>query len=125
MNVCQDSVSKLLECAPFAPRDFSHAELLLRALREGIGHAAAKNPRYANYIRHWPIPLAEVRRIADLPFLPVAAFKTDPPLAIVPQENWSRVLRSSGTSGQMPSEIVIDKLTSLRTPRSGATILAA
>ena len=123
MNVSQDSVSKLLECAPFAPRDFSHAGLLLRALREGIGHAA-KNPRYANYIRHWPIPLAEVRRIADLPFLPVAAFKTDPPLAIVPQENWSRVLRSSGTSGQIPSQIVIDKLTSLRMTRSAAAIFA-
>src|SRR5207248_2534570 len=96
MNVCQDSVSKLLVCAPFAPRDFSHAGLLLRALREGIGQAA-KNPRYANYIRHWPIPLAVVRRIAVLPFLPVAAFKTDPPLANVPQENWTRVLQSSLT----------------------------
>ena len=123
MNVCQDHASKLLECAPFAPRDFSHAELLLRALREGIGHAA-KDPRYANYIRHWPIPLAEVRRIADLPFLPVAAFKTDPPLATVPQENWLRVLRSSGTSGQIPSQIIIDKLTSLRMTRSAVAIFA-
>src|SRR5947207_13451756 len=94
MNVSQDSVSKLLECAPFAPRDFSHAGLLLRALREGIGYAA-KNPSYANYIRHWPIPLAEGRRIGDLLFLPVSSFKIDPPLAILPHEHWCLVLRWS------------------------------
>ena len=99
MNVCQNSVSKLLECAPFAPRDFSHADLLLRALREGIGYAA-KNPRYANYIRHWPIPLAEVRRIADLPFLPVAAFKTDPPLAIVPRKIGQECCDRVGPAGK-------------------------
>src|SRR4030095_5337411 len=43
-------------------------------------------------------------------------------LATVPQENWSRVLRSSGTSGQIPSQIVIDKLTSLRMTRSAAAM---
>src|SRR5207248_2157923 len=39
-------------------------------------------------------------------------------------EKWSRVLRSSGTSGQIPSQIVIDKLTSLRMTRSAAAIFA-
>jgi len=45
---------------------------------------------------------------SDLPYIPVRAFKTLN-LSSVPLENISKVLTSSGTSGQTPSKIVLDR----------------
>lgn len=54
--------------------------------------------------------LEEFGALSDLPFLPVGLFKTHS-LASVPKENVFRVLMSSGTTGQVPSKIVLDRET--------------
>jgi hypothetical protein len=115
--------SSLVDGPPFTARDAAHGKALFEALRGGIA-AATVNPRYANYVRHWPIPLRDAQRVADLPFLPVTAFKTTPPLATVPEAEWVQVLQSSGTTGQIRSQIVIDKPTALRMTKAAATIIA-
>ena len=48
--------------------------------------------------------------LSELPFLPVGLFKTHS-LASVEKENIFRVLTSSGTTGQVPSKIVLDRET--------------
>lgn len=48
------------------------------------------------------------RRLTDLPWLPVRLFKTHE-LRSVPQEQVFRVLTSSGTTGQRPSRIYLDR----------------
>lgn len=46
----------------------------------------------------------------DMPFLPVSVFKNKL-LASVPQEDIYKILKSSGTTGSVPSQIVLDKET--------------
>ena len=46
----------------------------------------------------------------DMPFLPVSVFKNKL-LTSVPEENIYKILKSSGTTGSVPSQIVLDKET--------------
>lgn len=48
--------------------------------------------------------------IGELPYLPVSVFK-EHRLKSIPDEDVFKYMRSSGTSGQIPSEIVLDKKT--------------
>ncbi len=51
-----------------------------------------------------------ISSINDFPFLPVSVFKSKL-LTSVTQENIYKILRSSGTTGSIPSQIVLDKET--------------
>ena len=48
--------------------------------------------------------------LADLPYLPVGLFK-EHPLASIPQSEVFKTLQSSGTTGQQPSRILLDRET--------------
>ena len=52
----------------------------------------------------------KISLINDFPFLPVSVFKSKL-LTSVPQENIYKILKSSGTTGSVPSQIVLDKET--------------
>ncbi|HEY9278646.1 MAG TPA: acyl-protein synthetase [Eoetvoesiella sp.] len=91
--------------------------------RDHISHAANLNSGYANYVSHWPIPLGEAGRTADLPWLPVSVFKRDPPFSLIPPGQVLRTLLSSATTGQNPSRISLDRQTALRMNRGVVSIL--
>jgi Acyl-protein synthetase, LuxE len=74
-------------------------------------------------VQAWPLDYRSVPRIADLPFLPVAVFKADPPLALVPPDSITRTVLSSATTGQSPSRIVLDAETARRTVRGLSAIV--
>ncbi|GGO74316.1 LuxE/PaaK family acyltransferase [Nonomuraea cavernae] len=61
-------------------------------------------------------------RVADLPWLPVRLFKTHE-LRSVPRERVFRVLTSSGTTGQAPSRIHLDREAAAAQPRMLAATL--
>ncbi|MEV0591992.1 acyl-protein synthetase [Nonomuraea cavernae] len=61
-------------------------------------------------------------RVADLPWLPVRLFKTHE-LRSVPEERVFRVLTSSGTTGQAPSRIHLDREAAAAQPRMLAATL--
>ncbi|MEU8247037.1 acyl-protein synthetase [Nonomuraea sp. NPDC048916] len=63
-------------------------------------------------------------RVADLPWLPVRLFKTHE-LRSVPEEQVFRVLTSSGTTGQSPSRIHLDREAAAAQPRMLAATLKA
>lgn len=52
----------------------------------------------------------KISSINDIPFLPVSVFKNKL-LTSIPQENIYKILKSSGTTGSVPSQIVLDKET--------------
>ncbi|MGW4795428.1 LuxE/PaaK family acyltransferase [Nonomuraea sp. NPDC004297] len=63
-------------------------------------------------------------RLADLPWLPVRLFKTHE-LRSVPEEQVFRVLVSSGTTGQRPSRIHLDREAAAAQPRMLAATIRA
>ncbi|MEU1727103.1 acyl-protein synthetase [Nonomuraea sp. NPDC048881] len=63
-------------------------------------------------------------RVADLPWLPVRLFKTHE-LRSVPSEAVFRVLTSSGTTGQRPSRVYLDREAAAAQPRMLAATLRA
>ncbi len=78
-------------------------------------------PGYARILATFP-PAAEVRGIADVPYLPVALFKTHH-LASVPDEEIFKTMTSSGTTGQSVSRVVLDRATADLQARALAAIM--
>lgn len=118
----EQSISGLLTAAPFAMDPGEREQVQLSVFRMELDYACDNNPQFANYVRNWPISLSAAKTIADLPYLPVSAFKANPPLSLVPVAEIKRTLTSSSTSGQVPSRVVLDAATSRRMTR-GVTVI--
>jgi len=54
---------------------------LLALLKKELAYACDRNLRFRNYAEHWPVDFHTAHTLADLPYLPVGAFKSNPPLA--------------------------------------------
>lgn len=104
-----------------APRDRHSAMLSL--LKKEIAYACEQNPRFRNYVAHWHTDFRAADRIADLPYLPAAVFKANPPLALVDASEVKRTLASSATTGQIPSRVVLDAATARRMTKSVVAII--
>lgn len=119
----EQAISGLLTAAPYAmdPRD--RQEALLSLFKTELEYACENNPQFANYVHHWPVPVSAAKTIADLPYLPVSAFKANPPLSLVPPSEITRTLTSSSTSGQIPSRVVLDSATSRRMTKGVIAII--
>jgi hypothetical protein len=96
---------------------------LLAVLQAELTYAIERHAPFRRYVEAWPIDYRNAQRIADLPYLPVAVFKTDPPLALVPPDRIVRTLASSATTGQSPSRVVLDAETSRRMVRGITSIV--
>lgn len=102
---------ELLQAPAHSHRQESKEALLLPELNDLVRYHYERCAPYARMIdAAWGGP-RRYERLEDIPFLPVGLFKklelssTDAPLM---------TLRSSGTSGQVPSRIVVDKATAAR-----------
>jgi len=65
---------------------------LLALLKKELAYACDRNPRFRNYVEHWPVHFHKADKLADLPYLPVGAFKSNPPWL------WLTPTRSSALS---------------------------
>ncbi len=116
-------IDSLLAAATFSLEPDAHHAMLLALLREELEYAAEQNPRFANYLHAWPIDYRTAVSIADLPYLPAAAFKADPPLMLAHPGSIIRTLASSATTGQTPSRVVLDAATSKRMVKGVTSII--
>jgi hypothetical protein len=96
---------------------------LLALLKEELAYACDRHPRFRNYVEQWPVHFRTADTIADLPYVPVGAFKKNPPLALVDASEIKRTLTSSATSGQAPSRVVLDGETAKRMTKGVTTII--
>ena len=96
---------------------------LLALLKKELAYACDRNPRFRNYAEHWPVDFHTAHTLADLPYLPVGAFKSNPPLALVNANEVKRTLTSSATTGQVPSRVVLDAETAKRMTKGVTTII--
>ena len=97
---------------------------LLPLLSLHVERAAEASERYRRYVAAWPAAPRAARTIAELPYLPVSAFKTNPPLSLVPGSEVRRTLTSSATTGQVPSRIVLDSSTARRMTKGVTGIIS-
>ena len=123
MTTLDNQVDALLSGAPYQMPPPQRVPALLEAIKAAIASACARNASYRNYVQHWPVDYRTAPRLADLPFLPVGVFKTEPPLALVEPGEVTRTLTSSATTGQVPSRVVLDAVTARRMTRGVTSIV--
>lgn len=119
----EQGIESLLAESPYTLDSSQRRQRLLALMKDEIAYACQKNPQYRNYVEHWPCDFRAVAEIADLPYLPVGVFKTNPPLALVGSDEVKRTLTSSATTGQVPSRIVLDAATGRRMAKGALTIV--
>lgn len=105
------TLDALLAAAPGALTPAEKDAALLALMVERTDWHRQRCPAYARLLDllH-PQAAAPPRSLADLPWLPVGLFKSHE-LASVPPAERFKVLTSSGTTGQAPSRIVLDRTT--------------
>jgi hypothetical protein len=126
MNVLleiEERLRGLLTEAPYRLDVSEHQAGLLALLKTELAYAGERNRAFRNYLEAWPIHYQTSKRIADLPFVPVGVFKSDPPLSLVDGSEITRTLASSATTGQVPSRVVLDSATARRMTKGVMTII--
>ncbi len=126
MNAAVSELEKqidiLLAAPTFALAPAEHDARLLAVLQSELTYAANQSANLRRYLQAWPVDYRAAESIANLPYLPVGAFKASPPLALVGPENIVRTLASSATTGQTPSRVALDAPTSRRMVRGVVAI---
>ena len=119
----EQSIEELLAIPPYSQAPQQRQCALLALLKNELEYASERNPRFRNYVNHWPVDFRAAERISDLPFLPVGVFKLNPPLALVDACEIKRTLASSATTGQVPSRVVLDAATARRMTKGVVAII--
>jgi hypothetical protein len=121
-RVFDDCFEDLIGRAPYSVRQSDKERLLLVGIRDLCEHHAERCERYRRILSGmWP-GLSAFRALADVPYLPVSLFKSQP-LMSVDQAEVRVTLTSSGTTGQAVSQIYLDADTSTRQQRALANSL--
>jgi len=123
VETVEQKIESLLALAPYRLPGDEKARRLLDVWRAELESVCQRHAGLGNYIRQWPVDFRAATRAADLPFLPVAMLKANPPLSLVEAHEIKRTLTSSATTGQAPSRIVLDAPTARRMTKGVLVIL--
>ena len=119
------AIDELLRKSPYAARPGEYDDLLRVAVREAIVHHCAHCQAFKRwYLKQGADPDAEIQDLARVPYLPVSIFKRIA-LESIGEQDVVRVLRSSATSSQTPSRVVLDRVTRDRQMRTLGVLLGA
>ena len=117
-----DCGARMFERPPFELDHERKRSLLLPELLRLTAWHAERCPPYAALLRTLRVTATDIRRLEDLCYLPVRLFKLMELQSVSPDEVF-KVLLSSGTTSQIPSRIVLDKITAQAQTRALAVIL--
>jgi Acyl-protein synthetase, LuxE len=117
MEALGERIDRLLAGPPYRTPPEERSRALLDILKDELANACARHPGLHNYVHAWPCDFQCAGRIADLPYLPAAMLKAQPPLSLVDPGAITRTLTSSSTTGQQPSRIALDSPTARRMTR--------
>src|SRR6516162_7924850 len=90
----EKQIDALLAAPTFSLEPAEQQARLLKLLQTELTYAADRNERLRQYLDAWPTDYRTAASLADLPFLPVGAFKTSPPLLLTGTENITHTLVS-------------------------------
>ena len=110
--------------APYSLDRAAKSEMLTRGLLDLTTHHAEHCPAYGRMMDAQGFRPEAVRSPADIPFLPVRLFKQIDLLS-VSREDVVKTMTSSGTSGQTPSRIYLDRATSADQTKALTRIVTA
>jgi hypothetical protein len=119
----QDLLDTLYQQPVYGLRQVEKERLLLPVFNALHQHHQARCGSYANIVSANG-QCSAVDDIADLPYLAVRLFK-HLELRSIPQDEIFKTLQSSGTTGQTPAKILLDKETSARQSKALVKILQA
>lgn len=123
MDPLELKIDSLLGLAPYSLPQEEKNLRLLDVWRDELELAGQRHAGFHNYLEQWPVHFRDAKSTADLPFLPVALLKANPPFSLVEAHEIKRTLTSSATTGQVPSRIVLDAQTSRRMTKGVVAIL--
>ena len=121
-TLIEQQVEELIRGPQYGLPQAEKDALLGPILRELCRDIARRCEPYGRFLDRLGPPIDDWQTPADVPPLPVTMFKRRL-LSAVPPEKVVRELRSSATTGQQPSRIVVDKTTAFRQSRALASIL--
>jgi hypothetical protein len=119
----EEKIDSLLSLPPYGQPPAERQMAMLEILKEELEYACDHHVGYKNYVETWPVKYESATQMSDLPFLPVAMLKANPPLSLVKSEDIKRTLTSSATTSQSPSRVVLDLPTSRRMTKGVVTIV--
>src|ERR1700677_1842351 len=114
MEQLEPKIDALLALPPYGLPVEEKTRRLLEIWRTELELVCQRHAGLRNYIQRWPVNFHDATRVADLPFLPVAMLKANPPLSLIEAHEVKRTLTSSATTGHGPSRIVLDSQTPRR-----------
>ena len=123
MQPLEDKIERLLSVPLYTQPPEEREASLLEIFREELDYACKRHPGYRNYVQQWPTDYRTAGKVRDLPFLPVAVLKANPPLSLVGGDEIKRTLTSSATTSQLPSRVVLDSKTARRTTKGIVAIV--
>lgn len=122
MTLSNSYPAELLAAPPYGVAAADKSSALLGALNALTALHEARCAPYARALSVMHPGGATARRLAEVPYLPVQVFKSHA-LSSVPESEVFKVLTSSGTTGQVPSRIFLDRETASRQTRALAHIM--
>ncbi|MFV0518982.1 MAG: acyl-protein synthetase [Lachnospirales bacterium] len=103
-------MSEFLDYNPYSLREEEKSKRLIEVLQNLTLFHEENCDKYKNILNGINYKNREMKYLKDLPYLPVRLFK-ELDLVSVPKEEIFKITTSSGTSGQTPSKIYLDKET--------------
>jgi hypothetical protein len=104
------TLDDLIQMPQYSLPQAEKEEALLAELRRLDQSHRERSPEYARLARLLFPGTADPHNLAELPYLPVGLFK-ERLLSSVPENEVFKILKSSGTTGQTPSRVVLDRET--------------
>ncbi len=105
------TLTDIMDTQPFSLGHREKAELYLHALTDLTKHHYAGCPQYKRILDALEYVPGQVKRVEEIPFIPVRLFK-EYDLLSVDRAQIIKTMTSSGTTGQSVSKIFLDKDTS-------------
>ncbi len=116
-------MEKLFDLPPFGVSEEKKSTLLQEAVTDSVRHHYENCEPYRRFIEHTGFdPSTPVRDLSSVPFLPTSIFKRMR-LASCDEDDVVRVIKSSGTSSQVPSQIPLDNLNRRRQMKALTIVL--
>jgi len=122
LSTLDEKIEEIIKGRQYSTPQAEKETNLLAILRDQCHEMAAHSIHYHLFLQRLGKPLTEWKSLEDIPPIPVSMFKHYR-LTTIPQEKIIRELTSSGTSGQQPSRIFIDKITGFRQTRALVSVL--
>ncbi|MDR1052688.1 MAG: hypothetical protein LBL39_00780, partial [Planctomycetaceae bacterium] len=116
-------VKRLFEVSPFGLRQAEKEEVYVRGLVDLADYHCSASPEYGKILRTLNFAPANIKRVEDIPFIPVRLFK-EYELVSVDRSEIVKTLTSSGTTGQAVSKIMLDRLVAANQTKVLARIMS-